>query len=444
MPAAQVQEPTGDPDRPPRAVHGGDADGADAGSRRGLARVAALALGVLAGIGGFLDTGGVITAVSAGARFKYALVWTVVFGLIGFAVFAEISGRVAVASAQPTYEVIRARLGPRLGAIPLIANVLVHVLTLAVDVVGMALALQLLTGVGYRLWVPVVAIALGVALWALSFTRVDTAAALVGLTMFVMVAAMIKLAPDWPHVATSLVHPIVPAHPPVLVYLFGVTSLLGAFMTPYQFDFYSSGAIEEGWDGRDLKQNRIVSVFGTLFGAFITLGVMVAGAQALYPFRQPVDTIRAAAHPALSAFGHIGFVIFIVGVFAVSLAASVELCLSGGYGVAQYFGWEWGKSGPAAGAPTFNLIYLAMIAVAMIIDVTGIDPIRFTVITMALGAAALPFTFGPLLLIANDRQYMGRLRNTRAINTVAIIVLAVLVLVTLATLPLLVVTHGNF
>lgn len=412
-------------------------------AKKGLP-IAALALGVLAGIGGFLDTGGVITAVSAGARFQYSLLWTVVFGLVGFTVFAEMAGRVAISSAQPTYEVIRTRLGPRLGAVPLIANVVVHILVLAVDLVGMALALELLTGVGYRVWVPVVAVALALALWIFKFSTVDTGAALAGLTMLVMIAASVVLRPDWEKIGTALVHPDISPSYSVPAYLFAIASLLGSFMTPYQFDFYSSGAIEEGWTGKDLRRNRIVAVAGTVVGGAMTLAVMVAGAQAMFPYAQPVDSIRAAASPAQMAFGEAGFLIFIVGVFAVSVAASVELCLSGGYAVAQYYGWDWGKSAPARDAPAFNLIFLAMIALAMAIDLTGVDPIQFTVITMALGSAALPFTFGPLLLLANDRQFMGRQRNSVPINIVASLVLAVLVLVTVATVPLLVITGGSF
>ncbi|MCH6468636.1 NRAMP family divalent metal transporter [Sinomonas terrae] len=406
--------------------------------------VAALALGVLAGIGGFLDTGGVITAVSAGARFQFALLWTVVLGLVGFSVYAEMSGRLAISSAQPTYEVIRTRLGPRLGAVPLIANVVVHVLVLAVDLVGMSLALELLTGIGYRVWLPAVAVALALALWIFNFSRVDTGAALAGLTMLVMIPASVALSPNWGKVAAAVVHPNIAPSYSIPGYLFATASLLGSFMTPYQFDFYSSGAIEEGWTGKDLGRNRVVAVVGTLFGAVMTMAVMIAGAKALYPYGQPVDSIRAAAQPAQAAFGEFGFVVFVIGVFAVSVAASVELCLSGGYGVAQYYGWDWGKSAPARGAPAFNLVFLAMIALAMVIDLTGVDPIKFTVITMAFGSAALPFTFGPLLLLANDSQFVGKQRNSLPVNIVASIVLAVLVLTTLATIPLLVITGGNF
>ncbi len=406
--------------------------------------IAGLALGVLAGIGGFVDTGGVITATDAGASFHYSLAWTVVFGMIGFALFAEMSGRVAMSSTQPTWDVMRTRLGPKIGAIPLVISLVIHVLTLAVDLVGMGLALQLLLGVSYRVWVAAVALVLIVALWRFNFTAIDTGAALLGLLMLVAVAAMIKLSPDWGAMAKGLITPQVHEAPSNAKYLFGIAALLGAFMTPYQFDFYSSGVIEERWAERDLMRNRVVAITGTAFGAVVTLGLMAAGGKALYNRDVPVDTIRHAASPTAEAFGHTGLYLFIIGVLAVSLAASIELCLSGGYAMCQYYGWDWGKSAPARKAPAFNLIYVAMILVAAVIVLLPVNPISFTTVTMALGAAALPFTFIPLLLIANDRRVMGRQRNTRATNVLAIIVLSVLVCITVMTVPLLVITHGSF
>lgn len=405
---------------------------------------AGIALGVLAGIGGFVDTGGVISATNAGSSFQYSLAWTVLFGMIGFALFAEMSGRVAMSSAQPTWDVIRTRLGPKIGAAPLFISLVIHVLTLAVDVVGIGLALQLLTGVPYRVWIAAVAVALTVALWRFHFTRIDTGAALLGLLMLVAVAAMIKLSPDWSAIAKGLITPQVQQAPSHAKYLFGIAALLGAFMTPYQFDFYSSGVVEERWTGRDFMRNRVVAIAGTAFGAVVSLGLMTAGGKALHDRGLPVETIRQAAAPSVQAFGHVGLYLFAVGVLAVSLAASVELCLSGGYAVCQYYGWQWGKSSPARQAPAFNVSYVAMIVIAAVIGLLPLDPIRFTTVTMALGAAALPFTFVPVLLIANDRRVMGRQRNTLAANILAIIVLSVLVCVTLLTLPLLVLTHGSF
>ncbi len=404
----------------------------------------ALGLAVVAGIGGFLDTGGIITATQAGARFNYALAWTALFGFIGFAVFAEMSARVVVASAQPTYEALRKRLGPRLSGMAVIADFANHVMTLAVNFFGMSLALQFLTGLTYRAWVPILAFGLGLCLWRFSFTVVDNAAATLGLLMLVAVIAAIKLHPDWTNLATSLVHPSIPATKPTSAYLLAVTAMLGAFMTPYQFDFYSSGAMEEGWTAADLKVNRSVAVIGTFFGALLTFAIIVGASNALSGQGGGTATLRAAATATVAAFGAPGFYMFFLGVLAVSLAASIELCLSGSYAVCQYYGWDWGKTGPPCTAPTFNLIFIAEIVVAALIDMSGVDPIRFTVITMTLAAAALPFTFVPILLIANDPQFMGEQRNTLALNIVAIIVLAVLICTTIAAGPLIFITHGEF
>lgn len=90
-----------------------------------------------------------------------------------------------------------------------------------------------------------------------------------------------------------------------------------------------------------------------------------------------------------------------------------------------------------------HLTYLGMIALALLIAITGLDPLLFTNVTMVFGAAALPFSFVPLLLIANDRQFMGELHNSRATNAAALVILALLVLVAIGAVPLLVVSGGK-
>ena len=91
----------------------------------------------------------------------------------------------------------------------------------------------------------------------------------------------------------------------------------------------------------------------------------------------------------------------------------------------------------------FHLGYLVMLVLAVALAATGVDPIQLTIVTLALAAATLPFTFLPLLIVANDADYMGEQNNTVAINLVATIVLCVLCAVTVAVIPLLVLTGGG-
>ena len=62
-----------------------------------LKRLNGLFLGVLTAVGGFVDMGGIITASQAGAQHRFALLWTLVPGLIGLIVYADMSGRVVIA-----------------------------------------------------------------------------------------------------------------------------------------------------------------------------------------------------------------------------------------------------------------------------------------------------------------------------------------------------------
>ena len=58
------------------------------------------------------------------------------------------AGRVAAVSGRATFEIIRERLGPRVGLANLAASFLINLLTLTAEIGGIALALQLAAGVG--------------------------------------------------------------------------------------------------------------------------------------------------------------------------------------------------------------------------------------------------------------------------------------------------------
>jgi hypothetical protein len=100
-------------------------------------------LGILTAIGGFVDIGDLVANALVGARFGMSLAWVVVVGVIGICLFAEMSGRVAAVSGRATFDLVRERLGPRVGLANLAASLLVTLLTFSAEVGGIALALEL-------------------------------------------------------------------------------------------------------------------------------------------------------------------------------------------------------------------------------------------------------------------------------------------------------------
>ena len=87
-----------------------------------------------------------------------------------------------------------------------------------------------------------------------------------------------------------------------------------------------------------------------------------------------------------------------------------------------------------------------IIVAALVIALGGgllFDPIKITLFALVLSAAALPLTFFPVLIVANDPAFVGDKTNGRVTNLVATVLLVVMVGVSIATIPLMIVTRAN-
>jgi Mn2+/Fe2+ NRAMP family transporter len=67
---------------------------------------------------------------------------------------------------------------------------------------------------------------------------------------------------------------------------------------------------------------------------------------------------------------------------------------------------------------------------------TGIDPLKLTIFSMALTALSLPVTVVPLLIIMNDREYLGDNVNHWIANAAVLFVSVLACVVALVAIPL--------
>jgi len=78
---------------------------------------------------------------------------------------------------------------------------------------------------------------------------------------------------------------------------------------------------------------------------------------------------------------------------------------------------------------------------ALGILMTGVDPVLLTEYAVLFSVVALPLTYVPILLVANDKAYMGRYVNGRIANALGLIYLVVIMIVALAAIPLMILTN---
>jgi Mn2+/Fe2+ NRAMP family transporter len=393
-----------------------------------------LTLGILTSVGGFFDIGNLATSAQAGASFRCQLLWSLALATILVIFLVEMSGRFAAVSKKALPDTIREHFGFTFWIVPFIILVIVHVLVLASEIGGICFALQLVTGIKTAIWAIPVAILVWLFLWRSTFSTIENSTSVLGLLTLAFVIAAVLHHPQVKEVVAGLV-PSLPSHDPAK-YWFIAVSIIGAVIAPYLFYFYSSGAIEDEWDPSYITVNRIVSVIGMGFGAVIAGAAIVVAGVVLAPRGIQVDDYHQAALMLTQAFPFWGYVLFAAGMAIACLGAAIEVALSMAYATGQTFGWNWGENLDPKEDARFCLVYTLAIAVGGLIIVTGVDPLKLTLLTMAVNAAVLPFVVLPFLALMNDRKLLGKHANGFISNAVVIVIVVLAFTLAVVSIPL--------
>src|SRR3954453_2050335 len=132
-----------------------------------------LTLGIMTAVGGFVDISELVFAAKAGSQFGYALIWVFAFSTVGIIVFSEMSGRVAAVAKQPVFNLMRHRLGLKLGLVTLAASIISNLVTCSAEVGGVALILNYLTGAPYWLMAVAMTGVMILSIWVLPFKWIE-------------------------------------------------------------------------------------------------------------------------------------------------------------------------------------------------------------------------------------------------------------------------------
>jgi Mn2+/Fe2+ NRAMP family transporter len=365
-----------------------------------------LTLGVVTSIGGFVEVGSISTSAQAGAEFGFALLWAIAMAALILAMLAEMAGRVAILSNRSIAAAVRERFGIHLQMIPLGAELIIDLLLLAAELGGAAIAVKLLTGVGFQWWILPVGMVVWLVLWMGSFTIIEDGVGLLGIITLAFVVSVWHLHPDVRTVASGFV-PSVPDHD-VTRYAFLAVSIVGATISPYLLNFYASGSIEEELTESDLWINRLTAFLRMGFGSIVAMGVLVTAAIVLGPRHIQVDSYEQAALMFVPVFGSWAVTLFALALGVGCLGAAIEITLNAGYLLAQSFGWPWGVEKKRRDVSRFVAAFSLVLLLSMGIAVSGFDPLRMTLISVALTVVIMPGIVLPFLVLMNEEEYVKR------------------------------------
>jgi Mn2+/Fe2+ NRAMP family transporter len=403
-----------------------------------------ITLGIMTALGGFVDISELVFCLAAGAQFGYQLLWVVLLGTLGIAVYGEMSGRIAAVLGEPVFSVVRDRLGWNTAFVVLLAATVVNVLTCSAEVGGLAIILQILGASRYQLMLLAAAAFLLVSVYLLPFRWIERVFGLLGLPLLVYLVAAVAMDPDWGAAARGLL-PSVPASDTAgwPLYLYFVVGLFSSILMPYEIYFYSSGGIEEDWKPKDLTLNKLTAGVGFLLGGILAMSLIVVGALVLRPLGIAPEHLSTAVMAAAVPLARAGFVVALVGVFFAVGGAAVETALAAAYNVMQFFELPWGKRKKPSEVPLFTVCWMTAIVLGTAVAASGVNPVQIVEYSVFFAVLVLPLTYWPVLRLADDREAMGKHVNAGIIRALGWAYLVLICIVAIAAVPLMLLTHNG-
>ncbi len=344
----------------------------------------------------FIGPGTVTTAASAGAGFKFSLLWALVFSTLATIVLQEAAARITIASGKNLGEIIALRYHQG-GAAARIRLFLFLSLAFgcaayqAGNILGAISGLLLFLDIPRWVLTLMVAGLAGVLLWIGNFRML---ANILGAIVAIMGIAFVYSA--W-HVDLSelalqqLFLPAVPEGSLVLV-----LGLIGTTIVPYNL-FLASGISQ----GQSITEMRLGISMAVLIGGIISIAIMLVGTQISGTFS--FEALAAAMSNASSAGG--SGIFFGIGLFAAGLSSAITSPLAAAVTAQSLFsaerGAQWGSQ-----SRNFRLVWGSVLSIGLIFGLLDFRPIPVIILAQALNGLLLPVIAIFLILAVNDKRLL--------------------------------------
>ncbi len=375
------------------------------------------------------DPGGILTYSQAGAKFGYALLWTLIPTTIALMVVQEMAARMGVITGKGLSDLIRENFGIRAAAFTILVLGIADFGNIVAEFAGLA------TGMGIFNVSKYLVVPAGAALvWAVvvkgSYKPVERILILFSLIYFAYPISAFYAHPDW---HKALHDTIVPTFSRNSEYLVMIVGLVGTTITPWM-QFYLQASVVEKEIPKDKYHLCRLDVFlGCIITDVIAFFIVVACAATLHVAGNHDITDASQAAVALKPLaGEFAMLLFAVGLVNASLLSAAILPLATAYNICEGLGVESGVNKKFSEAPVFYWLYTLLIACgAGVVLIPKLPLIKVIIFSQVANGILLPFVLVYMLILVNKKELMGEHKNSTFANVIAWSTSVVMILLTI-------------
>lgn len=360
---------------------------------------------------GFIDPGNWASNFAAGSEFGYTLLWVVTLSTVMLIVLQHNVAHLGIVTGLCLSEAAT-RYAPRWVSRPILGSaVLASISTSLAEILGGAIALEMLLDIPIAWGAVLTTILVVIMLFTNSYKRIER-----GIIAFVSVIGLSFLYElflvdiDWSLAARSWVMPDIPQGSMLII-----MSVLGAVVMPHNLFLHSEVVQSREYNKQDdasirklLKYEFYDTLFSMGVGWAINSAMILLAAATFFVHRTPVEELQQAKSLLDPLLGSQAGVIFALAL----LMAGISSTVTSGMAAGSIFAGMFSESYHIKDIHSRVGVLLSL-GVALVLILFIENPFQGLIISQMMLSIQLPFTVFLQVGLTSSRRVMGQYANSR-------------------------------
>ena len=360
---------------------------------------------------GFIDPGNWASNIAAGSDFGFKLLWMVTMSTIMLIILQHNVAHLGIATGLCLSEAATKYVSPLYSRVILGAAMLASVSTSLAEILGGAIALQMLFGIPVPAGAILVVAFVGIMLYPNSYAFIEKIiiafVSIIGLS-FLYELSLVEI--DWAQAGLAWVVPSIPEGSIMVV-----MSVLGAVVMPHNLFLHSEVIQSRQWNlendeviKKQLDYEFVDTLVSMLIGWAINSAMIILAASTFFTHGTKVSELQQAQSMLGPLLGNNAGVVFAIALLFAGIASSITSGMAGGSIFAGLF------SEPFDVKDNHSRIGIAisLLVALMLIFVIG-NPFKALIISQMVLSIQLPFTIFLQIYLTSSTKVMGKYANTR-------------------------------
>ncbi|MGB8357813.1 MAG: Nramp family divalent metal transporter [Bacteroidales bacterium] len=381
---------------------------------------------------GFIDPGNWASDLAAGADYGYTLLWVVTLSTIMLVILQHNAAHLGIATGLCLSEAATIYIKPRYSRILLLTAMLASVSTSLAEILGGAIALDMLFNIPVRAGAIMVTIFVLIMLYTNSYKIIEkwiiAFVSVIGLS-FLYELSLVNI--DWNSAITGWVVPSFPKGSIVII-----MSVLGAVVMPHNLFLHSEIIQSRQWnlqDEKTINKQLRFEFFDTLFsmiiGWAINSAIILLAAATFFNTGTQVLKLEQANRLLAPLLGNHATIVFAVALLFSGLASSITSGMAAGSIFAGMYRepYDIKDNHSRLGVAASLLIGLGIIFLIS-------NPFNGLIISQMCLSIQLPFTIFLQVYLTSSVKVMGKYRNSNFLKVLLYLIGGIVTLLNIALL----------